>query len=86
MVFLVTFLTGVYIIIVDIQEQPDSIPLLQYAIDADVIHEISNTYLGKNIIITSRKKWNASKIISAYRSQYIIEWKHRFNSLPNPPE
>ena len=61
------------IITVDIQRQPDSIPLLQYAIDADIIHEISNTYLGKNIIITSRKKWDVSKIISAYRSQYIIE-------------
>lgn len=61
------------VITVITQEQPDGIPRLQYAIDADAIHELSNTYLGKNIIITSRNKWGNTKIITAYRSQYIIE-------------
>ncbi len=61
------------VVTVIIEEQPDGIPRLQYAIDADAIHELSNTYLGKNIIITSRKKWDNTKIITAYRSQYIIE-------------
>ena len=46
---------------------------MQYAIDVDAIHDLSNTHLGKNIIITSRKKWVNTKIITAYRSQYIIE-------------
>ena len=61
------------IITVSIDERPDGIPLLEYAIDADAIHELSNTHLGKNIIITSRKEWDKQKIIKAYRSQYIIE-------------
>jgi transposase len=37
------------------------------------VHELSNTYLGKNIIITSREAWDNAKIITAYRSQFIIE-------------
>lgn len=61
------------IITVTIDEQSGGIPRLQYAIDADAIHELSNTYLGKNLIITSREEWNNAKIITAYRSQYIIE-------------
>lgn len=61
------------VITVIIEEHPDGIPRLQYAIDVDAIHDLSNTHLGKNIIITSRKKWVNTKIITAYRSQYIIE-------------
>ena len=61
------------VITVIIKEHPDGIPRLQYAIDVDAIHDLSNTHLGKNIIITSRKKWVNTKIITAYRSQYIIE-------------
>lgn len=61
------------VITVIIEEHPDGIPRLQYAIDVDAIRNLSNTHLGKNIIITSRKKWVNTKIIKAYRSQYIIE-------------
>lgn len=46
---------------------------MEYAIETDVIHELCNTYLGKNIIITSREGWVTDKIITAYRSQFIIE-------------
>lgn len=46
---------------------------LDYAIDADALHELSRTYLGKNILITSRADWSDTKIIEAYRSQFIIE-------------
>jgi transposase len=61
------------VITVIIEEHLDGIPRLQFAIDVDAIHDLSNTHLGKNIIITSRKKWVNTKIITAYRSQYIIE-------------
>jgi transposase len=61
------------IITINIQERPGGIPLLQYAINTDAMHEITNSYLGKNLIITSRKEWSDTKIITAYRSQYIIE-------------
>lgn len=48
-------------------------PCLEYAIETDAIHELSNTYLGKNILITSRENWTTDQIIIAYRSQFIIE-------------
>ena len=51
----------------------DGIPRLGYTIDTDAVHELSNTYLGKTIIITSREGWDNEKIITAYRSQFIIE-------------
>jgi len=61
------------IIVVTATKGPDDIPRLEYRIDTDAVHEISNTYLGKNIIITSREDWDNEKIITAYRSQFIIE-------------
>ena len=61
------------IIIVTVSKGPNDIPCLKYTIDTDAVHELSNTYLGKNIIITSRENWDSEKIITAYRSQFIIE-------------
>ena len=46
---------------------------MQYELDSDALAELADTYLGKNIIITSRKKWSDWAIILAYRSQFIIE-------------
>ncbi len=61
------------IITVTVNKGYDNIPHLEYTIDTDAIHEVSNTYLGKNIIISSRENWDDAKIITAYRSQFIIE-------------
>jgi len=61
------------IISIAVNEGSDNIPRLEYGIDTDALREISNTYLGKNIIITSRQNWDNDKIITAYRSQFIIE-------------
>ena len=61
------------IIAVTVSKGSDDIPRLEYKIDTDAVHELSNTYLGKNIIITSREDWDNAKIITAYRSQFIIE-------------
>ena len=56
-----------------IRQGSDEIPRLEYSIDTKELHKISDTYLGKNILITNREKWNDEKIIEAYRSQFIIE-------------
>jgi transposase len=61
------------IINVTVVKGPDGIPRLKYAINTDAVHELSNTYLGKNIIISSRQDWDNAQIITAYRSQFIIE-------------
>jgi transposase len=61
------------IIAVTVSKGSDDIPRLEYTIDNDAVHELSSTYLGKNIIISNRNDWSNEKIITAYRSQYIIE-------------
>jgi transposase len=48
-------------------------PQLEYDIDHDVIKQLSDTYLGKNIIVTDRDTWDNDQIILAYRSQFHIE-------------
>lgn len=47
--------------------------IIDYTIDVNALTLIANTYLGKNILITSREEWDNEKIIRAYRSQYLIE-------------
>ena len=61
------------IIAVTVSKGSDDIARLEYTIDNDAVHELSSTYLGKNIIISNRDDWSNEKIITAYRSQYIIE-------------
>lgn len=61
------------VISVTVTEDPDSIPCLEYTIDSDALRELSNTYLGKNILITSREEWDNAKVVTAYRSQFVIE-------------
>ena len=56
-----------------VTEGSDGIPRLQYELKTDALTELADTYLGKNIIITSRAAWDNAAIIMAYRSQYIIE-------------
>jgi len=61
------------VIKVTVRNGRDEIGELDYVIDAEALHELSQTYLGKNILITSRDDWPDAKIIEAYRSQFIIE-------------
>lgn len=61
------------IITVTIGKGRNEVPQLDYAIDTAALHELSQTWLGKNILITSRDDWDDAKIIEAYRSQFIIE-------------
>jgi len=46
---------------------------IEYGINAAKLNEVADTYLGKNILITSRADWDNVKIIHAYRSQFMIE-------------
>lgn len=51
----------------------NNIPSLTYSLNNKAYIELSDTYLGKNIIITDNHSWSTEDIILAYRSQYIIE-------------
>ncbi len=51
----------------------NNFPSLTYSLNDKAYGELSDTYLGKNIIITDNHNWSTEEIILAYRSQYIIE-------------
>jgi transposase len=57
----------------EVKEQTSKIPILSFEIDNDAVKRVSDTYLGKNIIISDRSEWSDDKIILAYRSQFNIE-------------
>lgn len=49
------------------------IPVLTYRIDTDAMKQLSDTYFGKNLLVTDRTEWSNDRIILAYRSQFHIE-------------
>ena len=57
----------------EVTEGPDGISRLSYDVDGEALQELSETCLGKNILITNRDDWDDASIICAYRSQYMIE-------------
>jgi transposase len=56
---------------IEVNEQ--NLPRLEYEVNTKALDRLTNTYLGKNILITNREEWSEEKIILAYRSQYLIE-------------
>ena len=61
------------IINVQISEGPQNTAQLDYTINSAVLSELSDTHLGKTLIITDRAAWDDARIIQAYRGQFIIE-------------
>ncbi len=61
------------VITVELEQTAENLTRLKYRIDNNAIAKLSNTYLGKNIIISNQKEWDNDKIITSYRSQFIIE-------------
>ena len=51
----------------------DDMVRLEYSVDADALAKLSQTWLGKNIIISNRDDWDDQMLIKSYRSQFIIE-------------
>jgi transposase len=49
------------------------LPRLHYEVATAALDRLSNTYLGKNILVTNRNEWTEEKIILGYRSQFLIE-------------
>lgn len=58
---------------VRVEGDTGGVPTLHYQIDAQALHRISDTYLGKTLLITNREEWDDTAIIRAYRSQFLIE-------------
>lgn len=51
----------------------DGHPTLDYHLNSEAFATLTDTYPGKNIIITDNHDWATEDIIITYRSQYIIE-------------
>jgi transposase len=51
----------------------DGLPQLAYVLDTQALHRIAETHLGKTILISNRPEWSDEQIITAYRSQFLIE-------------
>src|SRR5213593_3169701 len=49
------------------------VPQLAYEADAAAQQKLTDTYLGKTILITSHPEWTDAQVIRAYRSQFVIE-------------
>ena len=61
------------VITVKVKKIQENLSRLEYTIDNDAVNGLSNTYLGKNIIVSNRNDWENDRIITFYRSQFIIE-------------
>ena len=46
---------------------------MTYDIDDEILNRIAEMHLGKTILISNRAEWSDERIITAYRSQYLIE-------------
>lgn len=62
-----------YTVTADSGNTDQEIPVLTYQIDTDAMKHLSDTYLGKNLLVTDRSEWGNDQIILAYRSQFNIE-------------
>jgi transposase len=49
------------------------VPQLSYQADPAAQQKLTDTYLGKTLLITGHKEWTDAQIIRAYRSQFVIE-------------
>jgi transposase len=56
-----------------VEADEHGLPRLHYEVDTAALDRLSNTYLGKNILVTNRDEWHEEKIILGYRSQFLIE-------------
>lgn len=65
------------IIVVDVED--GQVPSVTYELKSTELDKVTDTYLGKKLLITSRKEWEDEEIIDAYHSQYVIE--HVFRDM-----
>ncbi len=52
---------------------PAGLPQLSYQVDGAAQQKLTDTYLGKTLLITSHQQWSDAQVIRAYRSQFVIE-------------
>ena len=48
-------------------------PRLRYASSAQQLEQISDTWLGKKILVTNPKTWSDEEIVEAYHGQFVVD-------------
>lgn len=61
------------VVAVEVRRQAQGLPGLEYRVEAEALARLSDTLLGKNILVTSQQTWSDAQVIEAYRSQFLIE-------------
>jgi len=56
-----------------VTETPTGVPQLAYQAEPAAQQKLTDTYLGKTLLITSHQEWTDTQVIRAYRSQFVIE-------------
>lgn len=54
-------------------------PRLHYALSDKQLEQISDTWLGKKILVTNPKTWSDEEIVEAYHGQFVVE--HLFREM-----
>jgi transposase len=54
-------------------------PRLQYSASDKQLEQISDTWLGKKILVTNPKMWSDEEILEAYHGQFVVE--HLFREM-----
>jgi len=65
--------------IVHLEVQPG--PRLEYGWSSEALERISDTWLGKKILVTNPKSWSDEEIVEAYHGQFVVE--HLFREMKN---
>jgi len=52
---------------------PAGLPQLSYQASSAAQQKLTDTYLGKTLLITGHQQWSDAQVIRAYRSQFVIE-------------
>jgi transposase len=61
------------VVTVEVGPGPQGLPGLTYQVDPEALARLSDTLLGKNVLVTSQRGWSDAQVIEAYRSQFLIE-------------
>lgn len=56
-----------------VTRNPAGLPQLSYQVDGAAQQKLTDTYLGKTLLITGHQHWSDAQVIRAYRSQFVIE-------------
>jgi len=65
---------------ISVQEEKD-LPRLRYEVDHAALAKLTNERLGRTVLVTDHPDWNASDVITAYRSLSAIE--ETFKNMKN---